>query len=99
MHIHLGGLVVIQLLPDVCFILKQQGLNCPLDQKNIRCTYLSKDQSINHQCWNFHLWCKPSPRLVRASVVFVARCHFDIVVELDYLNKYDDIYVVDSTSI
>ena len=34
-----------------------------------------------------HLWCEPSPGLVRPSVVFVARRHFDIVVELDYLQK------------
>ena len=34
-----------------------------------------------------HLWCEPSPGLVRPSVVFVARRHFDIVVELDYLRK------------
>ena len=32
-----------------------------------------------------HLCCEPSPGLVRPSVVFVARRHFDIVVELDYL--------------
>ena len=36
---------------------------------------------------NFYLWCEPSPRLVGPSVVFVARRHFDIVVELDYLRK------------
>ena len=35
-----------------------------------------------------HLWCEPSPGLVRPSVVFVARRHFDIVVELDYLQKF-----------
>lgn len=62
-NIHLGGLVVVQLLPDVGFI----------------------------------LWCEPSPGLVRPSVVFVARRHFDIVVELDYFSSFEFIHTGSKT--
>ena len=47
-----------------------------------------KEKKIKREKWVIvHLWCEPSPGLVRPSVVFVARRHFDIVVELDYLQK------------
>ena len=140
-HIHFSRLVVIQLLPDVCFVLQQQvimlpsigskalwmsissinpsinqsinqsvkqSINQPVNQTTFtfgvsRVQSLSikqSDEPINQSTINqpikrtnqsisknFHLWCEPGPRLVRPSVVFVARRHFDIVVELDYLKQ------------
>ena len=143
-NIHLGGLVVVQLLPDVGFILQNNYWSDLFKSETCGQKYLS------YFCWLYpakklmrplfkadsrwmwskifitktkekekvhlwcepspcdqklrkkrkrekkikrekgvivHLWCEPSPGLVRPSVVFVARRHFDIVVELDYLQR------------